>query len=341
MTRTAKSPSSYHTAHATATPPPLTFLDLGAELDDDDVLGTAPLPDGLDRECRLVQSPNPKGRPSDRLMSQNEKASLVALSDIIMWTETFIASLRSLDQCSSSRSLSSGEIVGLEAALDVHLNRLTESERVREDQCQELQVLAQELATIQWEEVELDLIMGNGLGLGMFDETRPHEAESEIGWADALNERTAGLSRRPSGEEDDPDQSIVLPEPDVSLTSSHTPLPFPPLRLATHDVLAATNTLLGTLSALSEHLVSTSSLSTTIWRQLRGLRAGVDSCREREAYEATCRRKIEDWEEKRVRDGLVGLGMKDVLEREVSAFEGVLEDCGLRMMRMREMGRGS
>ena len=79
----------------------------------------------------------------------------------------------------------------------------------------------------------------------------------------------------------------------------------------------------------------TTSISSATSRQLRRIRAGVDRWREREAYEELCRRGVEEWEAKRLREGLRGIGAKEILGREVREFEGELDDWGTRIGEMR------
>ncbi|ORY31624.1 hypothetical protein BCR39DRAFT_525960 [Naematelia encephala] len=92
-----------------------------------------------------------------------------------------------------------------------------------------------------------------------------------------------------------------------------------------------TTTLLTILSNLQTSAMALSSGSGTS-RSLRGIKASIDSFREREAVEVRARKIIEQWESQRLRAGL-GLTAKlarPVLQDECQAFKIVLDDCQRR-----------
>lgn len=101
---------------------------------------------------------------------------------------------------------------------------------------------------------------------------------------------------------------------------------------------STTPDLLATLTNLSDTIHSTTSFSNSSSRNLRGIRAGIDSWKDRDAQEEQARRGVEEFERKRLEAGLKGdqdgHSVKSILEREVKGFEGVLSGLQGRMDRL-------
>ncbi len=311
-------------------------------MDDEELKGGDKLNEKLDGN-HIIFSPRPL-RPSQSsyLVVGEAEDPLESISNTLQSTDDFIEMLRQLDNPAGS---STSPTRDLETILQAHLHRLTVSDRIREEQCRELLVVGREIGNTDWEGVELDLILGRGLGLEMFDlEEEENEGSFVIGWTSIeLDTSTATpVSTEISQGHLDTSIGTVDPLSSFDLDTSDPDLliltpwkELPRLRHATSSVMLATHTLFTSLRALTESLESISSASITTSRQLRGIRVGIDSWREREAYEEVCRVQVEEWETKRVRGGLRGLGVSEVLKREVREFEAVVNRLESRMGEMR------
>ncbi len=101
------------------------------------------------------------GRLATLRVALPEIDPLARLSASMTSTGTFLIHL----QRDSSSTLGTAPEVMLQA----HLHRLTDLERIREEQCRELQLLLRDLGKVRWEGVVEDLMMGRELGLGLLE----------------------------------------------------------------------------------------------------------------------------------------------------------------------------
>ncbi|WVR09623.1 hypothetical protein IAU60_006695 [Kwoniella sp. DSM 27419] len=108
----------------------------------------------------------------------------------------------------------------------------------------------------------------------------------------------------------------------------------PALLQLTSLVCSDTTALIHLLQTLQDTLHTSSSLSTGISRSLRGIRSAVDSCKSHDAEEREARRRVDQWEEAKVRDGLRGTGLVERMRVECEEFEAVLEGYGERLRRL-------
>ena len=337
-TRSAESLSSIHTGNTTAEPRTVpSLVSLGDTHHEDRLVSWNDRNDHFLHDHFEAELPLSMSTMQDLQISYtstpNTRDPIDGLSDGLTVMRSFIVSLQTLDNKVISGSPVAPIYLGLEASIQAHLQRLIESERKREEQSRELVGLARVMESLNWDGVELDLVLGRGLGLGMFDSFDEIDDEREtwgVGWA--------GPDTIDVNQNLDPDASLVSLvslDPNMSTTSTRPPSPLPQLRQATIDTILTTQTLITSLSALAESLESISSFSSATTRQLRGIRAGVESWKERDAQEARSRRQIEDWESRRVTLGLRGCRVSDVLSREVGEFECALDDWGGKMRKMR------
>ena len=297
------------------------------------------LDDSFDAE-QSISMPNMQELHVSYTAVPSNRDPIDALSDDLGSINSFIVSLQALDHPLTSGSLTSPIYPGLEASFQSHLQRLIESDRVREEQCRQLDSLAWDMGSLIWNGVELDLGLDRGLCFGIFglvDEIEAERAFWGIGWAGLSEPNAMDLNQQL-----DPDTSLASFKSKMSTTATLASSPLAPLRQATFDITTTTHALITSLSALTEPLECTSSFSSASTRQLRGIRAGVDSWQERDAQDARSRRQVEEWESRRVQLGLRGLALKDVLSREVREFEGVLDDWRrkMRTLRIEDVTRG-
>jgi hypothetical protein len=87
-------------------------------------------------------------------------------------------------------------------------------------------------------------------------------------------------------------------------------------------------------ASLSDSLHSTTSFSTSSSRNLRAIRAGVDSWKDRDQQEEIARRGVEEFERKKLEAGLKGQAEETTrmkLDREMQGFESMLNGLQARM----------
>jgi len=245
---------------------------------------------------------------------------------------------------------------GIETQLQRHLDRMHEDDKLREEQCRELAVVNREIGSIRWESleiaIELDLASGQESGLSVMDENEEEEeGEEAIGWTGEPRVRPAIAHQDRGKRAETPDLGDRLLGPPSPLTSS---IPLSPLERSPSKVaeagslprtlrllVASTPDLLSSLQQLAETVHSSGSLTTSSMRQLRGIRAGVDSWRERENLEEDARRGIDEYERKKLEEGLRGEIRERTaakLQRECLEFRQVLDGLEGRMEQVRRQG---
>ncbi|WVQ83647.1 hypothetical protein IAT38_005789 [Cryptococcus sp. DSM 104549] len=316
--------------------------------------------------------------------AEAEQDPLVVLSETLAVTGKFLTSLRHLDEASSEGGRSPVSKRGVGAAvprgatevkvkvegpvdvlLQVHLTKLQESERVREEQLRELGVIGREMTTVRWGE-GLDTEAPSG-GLEVLAEDEDEwkggwtgdakrgidEVEAaEEGKSEAAVEVALDVDRQLEDDEHIDPLDAMLEESDpFSVPASHSPRSHPidqdhspthstrPQALPSHidSLLSVSFSLHTSLRRLSDTLHTSSSMSAWLARQVRGIRAAAEGFREREDQEEEARKAVEEWEGRKVREGLAGGGggVKEGLRRECEEFEGKLEEWGREMERIR------
>lgn len=249
----------------------------------------------------------------------------------------------------------------IEVKLQRHLERLHEEDKKREEQCRELALLARDLVGFRWDgEIELEIATGKGLGLGMIDEVEDDpEEEEDVGWNGdprgvgviphfvAMVGRTTRENSVGLDVDDERDRLLGSPSP-LSPTRSFSLLPgsstdgsaskLAPLPKTLRLLTSTTPDLIATLAGLSDILHSTTSFSTSSSRNLRGIRAGIDSWKDRDTQEELARKGVEEFERKRLEVGLKGYesgeSVKVRMDREVKGFESVLNGLQGRMEKL-------
>ncbi|WWD19858.1 hypothetical protein CI109_104325 [Kwoniella shandongensis] len=296
--------------------------------------------------------------------SRADQDPLITLSETIATTSRFLTSLKELDNPSRATSAQvdgerQKEGQTLELRLQFHLGKMVESERVRDEQLRELGVIAREMGVVRWGE---GMDPSNSHELQMIGEEDEGEEGYDGGWtgesqAQAVRtdmptrEEEEGIyTRIEEALEDDEDAYLDPHEAllDQSFALSHAAdkslvppisiddkLPVLPHQTSLH--ISDTNNFLAILFALSESLHTSSSLSTSLQRQVRGIRASVETWRARDNQEIEARRLIEEYEERKVREGLSGKGngVGEKLRKECEEFEERLEEWGKRMEEIR------
>ena len=309
-------------------------------------------------------------RGSMFLSPKVERDPLVTLNDILTSTAPFLSLLSHLDVPLQTAGVDDSSRdnpgsprpprLGIEARMQRHLEKLQEADRIRDEQCRELASLLRDLVGTRWDglEVDNDVRTGNYTRLKISMEGMDDEKEFEsIGW-------TGDVSAQASGREHDLMESLTSPSdphdhdplldgpPSPVQSSSSNPISSPtfsrphlpemlasaPLPHTAHLLISNTNDLLSSLSTLTDSIHSTASFSTAIARQIRGIRASVESWRERETAEDTARQVIEEWERRRLEQGLKGTTgeMREVLGREVKDFGARLDEWKTRMIELRQ-----
>ncbi|WVW86400.1 hypothetical protein I302_108446 [Kwoniella bestiolae CBS 10118] len=261
----------------------------------------------------------------------------------------------------------------LEIRLQKHLNRMNEVERTRDEWNRDLGVWSREAGLGGLEgNVAVDSPDGK-----LSDLVEAEEGES-LGWTGELALKADLPSPSPHDTQPSPkdneapqeqvlepehvdphdlllleedslpshpsDHSLLLPiTPSISTTFhiSHNPDPNTPRSLSVliRKVQRDTDLLLIALRNLSDTIHTTTSFHTSISRLMKGIKSSLDSYRERDEVEAMAKRRIEEWEEERLKIGLTrghGGTFKDRLDRECREFERVLEGYGERLMELQK-----
>lgn len=196
-------------------------------------------------------------------------------------------------------------------------------------------------------QIELEIASGRGLGLGMIDEDEEDEGRVEaIGWTgEPMAQSTVPHQDRGTRADtpglDDRDR-LLAPSSPLPTSIPLSPLERSPskaeeggaLPRTSHRLVTSTPDLVATLQHLAETAHSSGSMTTSSMRHLRGIRAGVDSWRERETLEEDARRGVEAYERGRLEEGLRGEARERAaakLQRECLEFERVLDGLKRRM----------
>ncbi|WRT70006.1 uncharacterized protein IL334_006999 [Kwoniella shivajii] len=286
---------------------------------------------------------------------------LIVLSETLALNSRFLSSLKQLDHSSGDSMNYHHGYGSIEDRLHKHLDRMLDIERRRDESMRELGVMNREaggsgigigkttggfdhnvileeddddededeedeISKIGWTG-ELDMIATNEFnypsnGSINIDKDKYDRVETAYfdSWDGSFTHQHCVLPSYPSNNS----TSLATLTPSTSTTSA-TPTGIPLLPRLIHLVQSDTTSLLISLQHLSDSLHTSSSLNTSLTRQIRGIRSSVESWRERETIEDEARKKIEEWEESRVRDGLKGQNMKDKLHIECFEFEKNLE----------------
>ncbi|OCF43722.1 hypothetical protein I317_02475 [Kwoniella heveanensis CBS 569] len=103
-------------------------------------------------------------------------------------------------------------------------------------------------------------------------------------------------------------------------------VPTPLLPHLTSALISDTASFLSILRQLSETLHTSSSLNTSIARQLKGIKSSLESARAREETVQQAKAGVEEWEAGKIRDGLRGESVQGRLGGEVDGFRVKLEE---------------
>ncbi|KAK8853430.1 hypothetical protein IAR55_004136 [Kwoniella newhampshirensis] len=298
--------------------------------------------------------------PSPPRGYRGDQDPLITLAETLATISRFLTSLRRINHHPKGFTASPIPNIGnekkLEMKLQMHLEKVVDSARVRGEQIGDLGVIRRELETADWGEADNDEVLQT-----VEEEEEKEEDQTgdsrEIGWTGELtavqsdhgdeDRAETGSVETDHIDAEDGEKADGLLEQAISHSSSddgHLLSPpkstpgtqVPLLPRQTSLLITDTTTLIALLQSLSETLHTSTSLSTSLQRQVRGIRAGVVAWRERENQEMEARRAIEGWEGRKVREGLRGSGgTKEVLKRECKEFEGKLEAWGTRMAKIR------
>lgn len=322
----------------------------------------------------LASDPDP-GEDDD-----GDGADLVVLRETMEGSARLVDLLRGLDRpvlpTTSPVQATSGSLLDsppplLEDRLHLHLQRLTDSERARDEQTREAAALVREIEGLRGEALDGDIdwtwmeVLApvskllpsapgwTGEASGVSDHhdgnESDHSDEYEFhpmsnGHADTqATPRAARRSRKPTFE------TSPSPSPFSPLTPT---TPFSPLSPTTPTLPATTTTTLprlahalagdtlslsSTLGALHESTQLTLALSSGAQRSARGVRAAVTSAREREVTEEHCRKAVDGWEA-RVAVGDVP-DATAICEALVRGFQERLDEYEVKMREVRERMR--
>ncbi|WWC64814.1 uncharacterized protein I303_107428 [Kwoniella dejecticola CBS 10117] len=297
--------------------------------------------------------------------------TLIILSESLASSSKLLTSLRNLENDS------------LEVNLQKHLNRMVDSEKIREEWMRHLSIASREAGLGSLEDISP--VEDSGL-----ISTQENEDEDEsgysVGWfSTTLSDGIAAQQLQSDGsrnhshlevlkviseqDEDEAEEAIglereeehidpydALLEDDPTTSSprhsgllspmtpgSSIPTAFrrsfgsdanrPPLLASLKLIQMETEDLVVLLKRLLESIHTAQSFGTAISRQMKGIKSSMDTMRERENMEQEARRKIEGYEQDRLKVGLTHSGdtIKGKLERECREFESVLEGYGRRL----------
>lgn len=290
---------------------------------------------------------------------------LVELNTILTSTTSFLGLLRKLD-CPLGPLMDPSVTGRIETALEAHVARLEQSVKLRDVQSKEMGYLLQQLGSLS---LEVMFASEDGEALEVLHEQPEDEyellgEEEPIGWVgESLSTIDTGLNGSTSAnlvhflDSRNGLDSISDLGPSTPIDTSNNPFDSHPTRPSDRSLKTAmssgrlpdtvtmlhrtTADLASGLSHLTESLQSTSSMSTASARQIRGIRAGIESWRERELAEENARTIVESWERQKLEQGLTGqdMGLKQILEKEVRDFTAVMDDVADRMERIRREGQ--
>ncbi|WOO81520.1 uncharacterized protein LOC62_03G005042 [Vanrija pseudolonga] len=247
------------------------------------------------------------------LPPQSSKA-IAALHDSLSHSARFVALLR---------APASGA-AALEERLSAHLSHLAEAERARDEQVREAGVLLRELEAVRGEGIDADLSWVDELGLGgALDDDGP----AGPGWTgDRVPGNKKLLSPSPPGSPLSPTFRQHAAE-----AAAASPLPR-----AAAELSHGTASLARSLAGLSDSAGLALALSNGAARQVRGVRIGVSSWREREETEAECLAGVEAWEARAAAGELPDV--RRVADALVKGFADMLDDVERRMREARRVG---
>lgn len=244
----------------------------------------------------------------DSLPPQSSKA-LAALQDSLSHSARFVALLRG----------PAGAANALEERLSTHLSHLAEAERTRDEQVREAALLLRELEAVRGEGIDADLTWVDGLAA--LDDGL---AQLGPGWTG---------DRVPGRKAFSPPGSPLSPtfRQHVAEAAASSPLPR-----AAAELSHGTASLAASLAGLSDSAGLALALSNGAARQVRGVRIGVSSWREREETEAECLAGVEAWEARAAAGELPDV--RRVADALVKGFADMLDDVERRMSEVRRVG---
>ncbi|WWC72223.1 uncharacterized protein I206_106185 [Kwoniella pini CBS 10737] len=284
-----------------------------------------------------------------RLMSNRDDLNelpkdLIILSENLIGISKLLNDLKNLDHDS------------LNDNLQRHLNKMNDIEKIRDDWIRELNMCLNEFRLGNSEEYSnYDVLPKRNLEE---DEEQEDEYGDSIGWIGKLNsEQDYQLSRQShfspehithlevvnetTEEEEDNehiDQYGTLMQDDflihqnalspiISSISQELKPNLPILLNLLKLVQQDTENLIYSLSNLSENIHNCQSFGNSISRQIKGIKSSIDSLRERENLENEAKRKIEIYEQNKLKIGLTHScdTNQNRLNKECKEFEGVLE----------------
>ena len=298
---------------------------------------------------------SPEAKEIGFLGYKSKKNDSACLREIAEEHNHFINLLSHLDSREAGPSRSrSNPLNHIEARLNRHLMLMREAERTREVQCHELEGLLRDMRSVSWPDEEdrhpshpksrkpvglgisIDLAKEEPLGwtgdpvvASKSSDRPPRSPLSPISSNSAASRQEKDITHGKSV-----DDGVHRQKSPFGGTTEHgreasdngSLLPLLPREMALFIQSAADCTQ--TLASLADDIHASASYSTGISRQLKGIRAGIDSWRERETQEETARSLIEMWERTQLERGLTGDGRrtKEKLDVELDEFRGKLED---------------
>ena len=292
--------------------------------------------------------------PTGFLGPKIDKDPVVILQCVLSTTSQFRSLLSKMDERLLQPAGDTHQPAGdISERLQRLLEHVQESDRIREDQCREVMALVRDGAAVNWEGIDVIEVLescssssrptGLGIGVGATDEdigwtgeNRNHEA-IEDGWVDVEDPPASPQEEAFGGPDLDPDRMLDnLPASDRRKNSAESSQSTPALPRLTAELVRVSSDVINSLSYLADTVHSTSSLATATSRQLRGIKAGIDSWRDREAQEDAARVGVDAWERTRLTAGLGGVSTRDALDKELEGFKRALEDAGTGVEALRQ-----
>ena len=278
--------------------------------------------------------------------------ALVVLSETLASTSRFLGALKRLDVPANDRpsntaaaAAAPGTPTGggdIEERLQAHLGLMHDADRRAEEHLRILTSVERDISTaaldsVDWSDVWEEDEQGEegedpgwtGSGSNVQPIHPPHSPVVEMSppVVDPVDNETDEDDQRLDEMMDDPfspveplHSSSTLRPPEVRVHSAEPALPR-----TVKLVQADTADLLVALTGLGETLHLSGAVYSSVQRQMRGIRAGIDSWREREEQEAAAWTAVESYDRERVQRGLTGENTRERLKREMDGFAECLE----------------
>ena len=279
--------------------------------------------------------------------------ALVVLSETLASTSRFLGTLKRLDAAPNDRpsntaadAAAAGASTGggdIEERLQAHLGLMHDADRRAEEHLRILTSVERDLSTAAMDSVDWS---------DVWEEDEQGEEGEDPGWTGSgsnvqpihppdspVVELSPPVVDPVDDETDEDDQRLdeeMMDDPFSPVEPLHSSSTLRPPKLRVHSaepalprtvklVQADTADLLVALTGLGETLHLSGAVYSSVQRQMRGIRAGIDSWREREEQEAAAWTAVELYDRERVQRGLTGENTRERVKREMDGFAECLE----------------